>query len=72
MTLPALRASKPGRYLSVVPCPSFGLRPQVELTKGQAKKWPGMFEAVRTSARPVALIDHEGKMVAKSDNWPGE
>lgn len=63
-----IRASRPGSLVSVAPCKSFGMRVQVEF-RGKAKaKWA--LEAIKAEARAVALIDHEGRMVAKSAGWP--
>lgn len=63
-----LRAHRPGWLLSVVPCRAFGLRPQVELPPSK-KAWA--IAAASASERPVALIDHDGKFVAKSPTWEG-
>jgi hypothetical protein len=65
--LHTIRASRPGRLLSVIPCRSFGLRPQVEFAKKNA---PAALDLIAKEPRPVALVDHEGRMVAKSAAWP--
>lgn len=60
----AIRASKPGNLLSVVPCRSFGLRPQVEF-RGK-KQVAAALALVATEKAAVALIDHEGRIVART------
>ena len=64
----AIRASKPGNLLSVVPCRSFGLRPQVEF-RGK-KQVAAALALVATEKAAVALIDHEGRMVAHTAAYP--
>ena len=64
----AIRASKPGSLLSVVPCKSFGVRPQVEFKGKKQTAWAMI--AITSEKAAVALIDHEGRMVAKSVTYP--
>ena len=67
MMFHAIRASKPGALLPVLPCRSFGLRPQREISKRNAKK---ALEIIQSVPYAVALFDHDGKMVAKSASYP--
>ena len=77
MMLPKLRANKPGWILSITTCPAFGLRPQISLSKTAIKKHGGI-EAIEKIAnaqsaetgKPIALVDFDGEMIFKSDNWP--
>lgn len=64
----AIRASKPGSLLSVATCKSFGLRPQVEFKGKKQTAWA--MAAIVAEKAAVALIDHEGRMVAKSASYP--
>ena len=72
-----LKADKPGWILTVTTCPSFGLRPQVSISKTKIKKHGGL-DTLKTEAnkqaldrdRPIAFVDHIGQFVFKSDNWP--
>lgn len=66
--LPQMRASKPGNLLSVIPCPSFGLRPQVEFRGKKKTAWA--LEAIKTAPYAVALIDSAGTIVACSATYP--
>ena len=63
----AIRASKPGNLLSVVPCKSFGLRPQVEF---RGKKQAAVaLTLIATETRAVALVDHTGRIVAQTKSY---
>jgi|tagenome__1003787_1003787.scaffolds.fasta_scaffold20261357_2 hypothetical protein len=62
-----IRASKPGNLLSVIPCKSFGIRPQVEFKGKKQIVWA--MEAIKTETRAVALFDYTGMIVAKSASY---
>jgi hypothetical protein len=68
MTNEAFRATKPGNLLSVVPCKSFGLRPQIEF-KGR-KQVAAALALIALEQRAVALVDHEGRVVAHTKAYP--
>lgn len=68
MTLLPFRASKPGSLLSIIPCKSSGLRPQVEFRGKAQTKWA--LGEISKAQFAVALVDHDGKYVAKSAAWP--
>lgn len=77
MILLRLKAEKPGWILSVTTCPSFGLRAQISLSKTKIKKHGGIgaikeianAQAAETG-KPIALVNFDGEMIFKSDNWP--
>ena len=75
--LTKLRADKAGWILSVTTCPMFGMRPQISVSKTAVKKHGGI-EAIEKianaqaleSGKPIALINFDGEIIFKSNNWP--
>ena len=63
-----LRSTKPGNLLSVTVCKSFGMRPQVEFKGKRQAAWA--LDAIKGESAPVALINHDGQIVARSKGWP--
>lgn len=72
-----LAAKKEGWILTATTCPSFGIRPQVNVSKTQIKKNGGMSgvekgaeaQAVETG-KPIAFFDSNGDMIFTTSNWP--
>jgi hypothetical protein len=72
-----MAAKKQGWILTVTICPSYGMRPQVDISKTAIKKNGGLDsikEMAETQAQernqPIAFLNAAGDFVFKSSNWP--
>lgn len=64
---PNFRSSKPGNLISITKCKAFGLRIQVEFKGKKQVKWA--LDEIGNTPLAIALMDHNGNMVATSSTW---